>query len=130
MKYCCMTGLVLLAATNLVMMDKIQKWACRIVGPSPAALFEPLACSCNVASISLFYRRYFGRRCSYELAELVSLPYSSWRSSCYSNSLHEFSVTICRCYRDVPGNSFFPCTARLWNLLSAKCFPLTYLKGC
>ena len=29
----------------------------------------------NVASLSLFYRYYFGR-CSSELAELVPLPYS------------------------------------------------------
>ena len=42
----------------------------------------------NVASLSLFYRYYFGR-CSSELAELVPLPYSR-----YSNRLHDFSVTI------------------------------------
>ena len=27
--------------------------------------------------------------------------------------LHEYSVTILRCYKDVYVNSFFPCTARL-----------------
>ena len=42
----------------------------------------------------------------------------------YSDKLHDFSVTIPRCYKDV--NSFFPRTARLWNSLPIECFPLTY----
>ena len=38
----------------------------------------------------------------------------------------DFSVTIPRCYKDVYVNSFFPRSARLWNSLPIKCFPLTY----
>ena len=38
------------------------------------------------------------------------------------DSLHDFSVTIPRCYKDV--NSFFSCTAKLWNFLSIECFHL------
>ena len=38
--------------------------------------------------------------------------------------MHDFSVTIPRCYKDVYVNSFFPCTARLWNSLPVDCFPL------
>ena len=79
----------------------------------------------NVARLSLFCRYYFGR-CSSELAELVPLPYSWGRSTFYSDRLHDFSVTIPRCYKDVYVNSFFPCTVRLWNCLSIECFPLTY----
>ena len=48
------------------------------------------------------------------------------RSTCYSDRLHDFSVTIPRCYKDVYVNSFFPRTARLWNSLPIECFPLTY----
>ena len=73
---------------------------CRIVGPSLAASLEPLAYCRNVASLSLFYRCYFGR-CSSELAQLVPLPYSQERSTHYSDRLHHFSVTIPRCYKDV-----------------------------
>ena len=40
--------------------------------------------------------------------------------------LHDFSVTIPRCYNDVYVNSFFSCTARIWNSLLVECFPLTY----
>ena len=31
----------------------------------------------------------------------------------YSGRLHDFSVTIPKCYKDVFVNSFFPCTAKL-----------------
>ena len=48
------------------------------------------------------------------------------KSTRYSDTLHDFSVTITRCYKDVYVNSFFPRTARLWNSLSIECFPLTY----
>ena len=44
------------------------------VGPSRAASLETLAHRWNVASLSLFYRYYFGR-CSSELAQLVPLPF-------------------------------------------------------
>ena len=79
----------------------------------------------RLASLSLFYRYYFGR-CSSELAQLVPLPYSRGRSTRYSDRLHDFSVTIPRCYKDVYVNSFIPRTARLWNSLPIECFPLTY----
>ena len=59
----------------LELLDKLQKQICRTVGPSLAASLEPLANRQTVASLSLFYRYYFGR-CSSELAQLVPLPYS------------------------------------------------------
>ena len=59
----------------LELLDKLQKWICRTVGPLFASSLEPLAHRRNVANLSLFYRSYFGR-CSSELALLVPLPYS------------------------------------------------------
>ena len=79
----------------------------------------------NVASLSLSYRYYFGR-CSSELAQLAQLPFLRRRSTHYSDRLHDFSVTIPRCYNDVYVNSIFLFTARLWNSLPIECFPLTY----
>ena len=58
----------------LGLLDKLQKWTCRTVGHSLAVVLEPLAHRQNVASLSLFYRYYFGR-CSSELAELVPILY-------------------------------------------------------
>ena len=57
------------------LLDKLQKWIFKTVGPSLAACLEPLAHRQNVACLSLFYWYYFGR-CSSELAHLVPLPYS------------------------------------------------------
>ena len=59
----------------LELLDKLQKQVCRTVGPSLAASLEPLAHRPNAASLSLFYRYYYGR-CSSVLAQLVPLPNS------------------------------------------------------
>ena len=114
MEYCCN---VLAGASScyLKLLDKLQKRICRTVGPSLAASLEPLAHRRNVASLIKSFL-YFGR-CSSELAELVPLPYSQGRATRYTDRLHDFSVTIPRCYKDVYVNSFFPRTARPWNSL-------------
>ena len=119
MEYCCH---VWAGAPRcyLELLDKLQKLKCRTVGSSLAASLYPCR---NIASLSLFYRYYFGT-CSSELARMVPPPYSGWRSTRYSDRLHDFSVTIPRCYQHV--NSFFPRTARLWNSLPIECFPLIY----
>ena len=44
----------------------------------------------------------------------------------YTDRLHDFCVTIPRCYKDAYINSSFPYTARIWNSLSIECFPLAY----
>ena len=67
---------------------------------------EPFAHRRNIASLSPFYRYYFGRYLS-ELAQVVPLPYSRGQSSHYSDRFHDFSVTIPRCYKDFYVNSFF-----------------------
>ena len=54
------------------------------------------------------------------------LPYSCGMSIGYSNRLHRFPATIPRRYKGVYVYSFFPCTARFWNYLTAQCFLLTY----
>ena len=74
MEYCCHVW-VGAPSCYLDLLDKLQKRICRIVGPSLAASLEPLAHRRNVASLSLFYRHYFGR-CSSEPAQLVPLPFS------------------------------------------------------
>ena len=56
----------------LELLDQLQKRICRTVGPSLATFFEPLAHRRNVASLSVFYRYYFGRSSS-ELAQQVPL---------------------------------------------------------
>ena len=125
MEYCC-HGWDCVRSCYLELLDKLKKWICRTAGPSLAASLEPLAHRRNVASLSLFYRYYFGR-CSLELAELVPLPFSRGRSTYYSDRLHDFSVTIPKCYKDVYINSFFPRTAWLWNSVLIECFPFSII---
>ena len=124
MKYCCFVWAGA-PSCYLELLDKLQKRICRTVVPSLVVSLEPVAHSRNVASLSLFYRYYFGRY-SFELAQMVPLPYSRGRSTRYSDRLHDFSVTIPRCYKDVFVDSFFPCAARLCNSLPIECFLLTY----
>ena len=124
-----MPGLVLLVATCNCWIS--YKNICRTFAPSLDASLEPQAHHQNVASLSLLQRYYFGKcsielNCSSELALLVLLPYARGRCTCYSNRLHDFSVTVPRCYKDAYVNSFFPHIARLWNSLHKECFPLTY----
>ena len=92
--------------------------------PSLAASLEPLAHRRNVARLSLFYRCYFGS-CSSELAQMVPLPFSRGRSTRYFDRLHDFPVTIRRCYKEVYVYSFFPSAAKLRNYPPLECFPLT-----
>ena len=124
MEYCCHIWAGA-PSCYLELLDKLQKGICWTAGPSLAASLEPLAHRQNVASLNLFYRYYFGR-CFSELAQLVPLPFSRERSNRYSDRFHAFSVTIPRSYKDVYVNTFFTCTARLWNSLPIECFNLTY----
>ena len=124
MEYCCHVWAAV-PSCYLELLDNLQKWICRTVAPSLAASLEPLAHSRNVARLSFCYRYYFGR-CSSGMAQLVPLPFSRGRSTHYFDGLHDFSVTIPRCYKDFYVNSFFPCTARLWNSVPIEGFYLTH----
>ena len=106
MEYCCLfwDGA---PSCYVELLDKLQKQICRTADPLLAGSLEHLAHHWNVASVSLFYKCYFGR-CSSELTELVPLPYSRGTSTLFPDRLHNFSVTIPWCYKDVYVNSCFP----------------------
>ena len=118
---CCCYDWSRVRSSYLELLDKLQKRICRTVGPSLAAFLEPLAHCRKCSQLKYYFGRY-----SSKLAQLVPLPYSRGRSTCYSDILHDFPVTIPRCYKDVYVNSLFLGTARLWNSLSIECFPLTF----
>ena len=80
MEYCCHCHIWAGAPScYLELLRKLQKRTCRTAGPSFAASLKPLAHRRNVASLSLFYAYYFAR-CSSELAQLVSVFYTRFRS--------------------------------------------------
>ena len=68
-------GILLSPSCYLELLDNLQKRTCTTVGALLAASLETLAHRRNLASLSLFYRYYFGI-CSSELAQLVPLPFS------------------------------------------------------
>ena len=91
MEYCCHVWAGA-PSYSLAMLDKLQKHMQDCC--SFTFFFSwPLAYRWNVASLSLFYWYYFGR-CSSELGQLVALPFSQGRSTCYSDIWHDFSLTI------------------------------------
>ena len=53
MEYCCY-GWAGPPSCFLELLDKLQKWVCRTIGPSLAASLEPLAHCQSVSSLSLF----------------------------------------------------------------------------
>ena len=112
-----MSGLLLLVAT----------WNCwisyknRYAGLLVLHLLSLLNPHCwNLARLSLFCRYYL-----WKMFIWIGSTHSIFTSTRYSDSLHDFSVTIARCYKDVFVNSFFPDTYRLLISLPIECFPWT-----
>ena len=91
--------------------DKLHRRLCRTAGPTLAASLKPLGNCRNVASLILFYRYYFDG-CSFELTKLFLIPCSRRTSTRFSDRLHDFSVNVPRCYKNVYVNSLSLCTAR------------------
>ena len=60
MEYCCNVWAVA-PSCYLELLDKLQKWKYRSIGPSLAAYLKSLHHRRNGASFSLLYRYYFGR---------------------------------------------------------------------
>ena len=77
----------------------------------------------NAASLRLFYRHYFGRFSS-ELAQMVPLHHFRGRPIRHSDRLHDFSVTIPRCFKV----DLLPAPVDSVGILClySECFPLNY----
>ena len=65
--------------------DKIQRWVCRIFVRVLAASVESLAHCRNSSSKSFIYILVW---------QLFVVVYFHWKSTCYSNSLFDFFITI------------------------------------
>ena len=87
-----MHGILLAGAPscNLELLDSLQnRYVGLLLVLHFTASLEPLAHWWNASSLSLFSRYYF-RRYSFKLAQLISLCYSWWRSTRYCDRLHDF----------------------------------------
>ena len=108
MEYCCNVWAVA-PSCYLELLDKLQKWKYRSIGPSLAAYLKSLNHRRNVFSIGITLVDV--------QSQLVLLPYFSGRSTRYSDRLHDFSATFPRCYKYLYDNSFFSLTGKSWHYL-------------
>ena len=126
MEYCCHVWAGA-PSCYLELLDKLQKRIRRTFGP-------PLAASLELNPwliVKMWPAKVFsiGITLVDVLQNWLNWFHFPFSTRC-SERLHDFSVAIPRCYKDVYDNSFFPRTGRLWNSLSIECFPLTYHLSC
>ena len=121
-KYCCHV-LACASSYYLDMLGKLQKRICRTVGPLHAASHHRSSSTCS-------HIKYF-----LQVLLWLMFIWTGWTDSAslFSWKVHllcwrflDFSATLSRRYKDVYAKRFFPRAVRLWNSLSAECFPLNY----
>ena len=108
---------------GLYLLDRVQKRVVSLVGSRLSFDLQALSHRRDVASLSLFYKYYYGK-CSSELADLVPPKHVTVRSTRFSKQLHRHTVNSLRTKFYQP--NFFPRTAALWNSLTNECFPTDY----
>ena len=76
------------------LLDRIESKAIRLIGdPSLTSTLDPLSLRRKVASLSLFYRYYFGH-CSDELATCIPPPMARPRSTRQATFAHNYCVEL------------------------------------
>ena len=107
-------------------LDRIEAKAIRLINNQAlTSSLDPLSLRRKVASLSLFYRYYFGR-CSAELRDRMPDPLPR---PCYTRQAvtsHRYSVKLCNTRIGRYSDCFLPSTSRLWNSLPEAVFPEAY----
>lgn len=124
MEYCCHIWAGA-PKTHLQLLDRVEKRIKNLIGQPLANELLPLSVRRDVASLSLFYRYYFGK-CSSALSESVPKPKVFTRNTRRGNSLTCYHVSLERNRTQGRSHSFFVRTAKLWNQLPSSCFPTEY----
>lgn len=124
MEYCCHLWAGA-PQTHLNLLDRVEKRARNLMGNKLANELQPLSVRRDVASLSLFYRYYFGRSSS-AVNECVPKPKTFSRSTRRANALTCYHVSLERSRTVSRSDSFFVRTARLWNQLPETSFPTQY----
>ena len=105
------------------LLDRVESKAIRLIGdPSLTSILDPLSLRHKVASLSLFYRYYFGH-CSDELAACIPPPMARPRSTRQASFAHNYCVGLSNARINWFSDGFFPSTSRLWNFLPSSVFP-------
>ena len=108
------------------LLDRIESKAIRLIGdPSLTSTLDPLSLRRKVASLSLFYRYYFGH-CSDELAACIPPPMAWPRSTRQATFAHSYCVELSNARINQFSDGFFPSTSHLWNSLPSSVFPASF----
>ena len=108
------------------LLDRVESKAVRLISsPRLTSNLEPLSLRRQVASLSLFYRYYFGH-CSRELIGCVPPPLPRPRNTRQAVSCHQHCVKIDNSRIARYDVCFFPSTSKLWNSLPANVSPPQY----
>ena len=113
-------------SSSTYLLDRVESKAFRLINaPLLTSQLPSLKLRRDVASLSLFYRYYFGR-CSDELYYCIPGPKNWGRNTRLATASHEFCVEVGNPRIDRYGACFFPYTANLWNSLPPSVFPSSY----
>ena len=105
------------------LLDRIESKAIRLIGdPSLTSTLDPLSLRRKVASLSLFYRYYFGH-CSDELTACIPPPMARSCSTRQATFAHNYCVALSNARINRFSDGFFPSTSHLWNSLPSSVFP-------
>ena len=111
----------------------VKKQVVSLVGSGFSAGLQAISHRRDVASLSLFYKYYYGKYSS-EIADLIPPKRITVRSIRFSEQIHRHTVNSPMCSPSkFYQSSLFPCTAALRNSLTNEYFPpdydLTAFKG-
>ena len=112
---------------SLSVLNRLQHRIKGLVGDALYSSLQPLSHRRNVASLSLFYRYYYGK-CAKELQHLVPKQHIFRQNTRFavSNANHSHYLLLPPTKHRFHERTFFPRTAALWNNLPANCFPKGY----
>ena len=107
------------------LLDRVESKAIRLSGDlSLTSTHDPLSLRRKVASLSLFYRYYFGH-CSDELAALIPPP-MAWPCFTQQATFSHYCVELSNARINRFSDGFFPSASRLWNSLPSSVFPASF----
>ena len=111
-----------IALTSGVLLDRVESKAiCLTSDPSLTSTLDPLSLRCKVASLSLFYRYYFGH-CSDELTACIPPLMARPRPTRQATFAHNYCVELSNARINRFSDGFFPSTSHLWNSLPSSVF--------
>ena len=114
------------SSSHTSLLDRVESKAIRLIGEhSLTWTLDPLSLRRKVASLSLFYRYYFGH-CSDELATCIPPPMARPRSTRQATFAHNYYVELSNARINRFSDGFFPSTYRLQNSLPSSVFPASF----